>query len=152
MTLALKLALIAHVGLGLLGTMAFFLATIQFKRLIVSVRSLMWSTWSGFFFFFLSWITGGYYYVAYYGSSVKPVIKAGPAPWAHSVIMETKEHLFLLLPFLSLVVALAVWSLGGDLDQRPRLKKSLAGLSQWILILAVLMSVGGTIISSAVRK
>ncbi len=36
----------------------------------------------------------------------KTLIKAGPAPWAHSIIMETKEHWALLVP---LIVTVAAW-------------------------------------------
>ena len=49
----------------------------------------------------ISWISGGIYYLTKYGSSIKPIIKAGPLPWAHLVIMEVKEHVFLFLPFLA---------------------------------------------------
>jgi len=41
--------------------------------------------------------------VEFYGSTVKPFIKEGPYPWAHKVVMETKEHVFLFLPFLGLL-------------------------------------------------
>ena len=51
--------------------------------------------------FILAWITGGVYYLEYYGPEVKPIIKEGPIPWAHSIAMEVKEHVYLFLPFLS---------------------------------------------------
>src|SRR3990167_4980469 len=41
--------------------------------------------------FILSLFFGGYYYVNYYVTIVKPVIKAGSAPWAHSIAMEAIE-------------------------------------------------------------
>jgi hypothetical protein len=34
---------------------------------------------------------------------VKPLIKEGPLPWAHKIVMETKEHVFIFLPFLGLL-------------------------------------------------
>ena len=37
--------------------------------------------------FIISWISGAYYYVLYYGTAVKPVIVAGDYPWAHKIIM-----------------------------------------------------------------
>lgn len=58
----------------------------------------------GALLFLLSWIAGGYYYVEFYGDQVKPLIKEGPFPWAHAIVMETKEHVFLFLPFLSLSI------------------------------------------------
>ena len=48
-----------------------------------------------------SWVLGGYWYVNYYYAE-KAVILKGPWPWAHNLVMETKEHLF----FIPLVLAL----------------------------------------------
>jgi hypothetical protein len=48
----------------------------------------------------LSCITAGYFYILYYGAD-KAIIKEGPWPWAHNLMMETKEHLF----FLTLIMA-----------------------------------------------
>jgi hypothetical protein len=49
----------------------------------------------------LAWILGGYWYVTYYGDE-KAIILKGPWPLAHSVFMETKEHLF----FIPLILGL----------------------------------------------
>jgi len=48
----------------------------------------------------LAWILGGFWYVNYYYAD-KAVILKGPWPWAHDLLMETKEHLF----FIPLVLA-----------------------------------------------
>lgn len=52
-------------------------------------------------FMLLAWVLGGYWYVNFYAAD-KAVIQAGPFPWAHGLIMETKEHLF----FMTLILAL----------------------------------------------
>jgi len=52
-------------------------------------------------FTIIAWVLGGYWYVNYYAGD-KALILAGPLPWAHSFMMETKEHLF----FMTLVLAL----------------------------------------------
>ena len=57
----------------------------------------------GAILFFVSWLTGGFYYVDFYGENVKPVIKEGPQAWAHGVVMEAKEHIFIMLPFLGVI-------------------------------------------------
>ena len=44
--------------------------------------------------------------MVYYGGAVRRIIKEGDFPWAHLVFMEVKEHAFLLLPFMSLVLTL----------------------------------------------
>ena|SRR5438105_8255905 len=52
-------------------------------------------------FIVLTWVLGGYWYVHFYAPE-KAIILKGPWPWAHSLVMETKEHLF----FIPLVLAL----------------------------------------------
>src|SRR3989344_1364327 len=44
--------------------------------------------------FILSWFLGGYYYVNYYGTIVKPVIKAGSAPLAQIYLKVKKKTYF----------------------------------------------------------
>ena len=48
----------------------------------------------------LTYVVGGYWYVTYYGGD-KAIIKTGPWPFAHSLFMEVKEHLFLMLIMLA---------------------------------------------------
>jgi hypothetical protein len=51
--------------------------------------------------FIAAWILGGFWYVNYYYAE-KAVILKGPWPFAHTLFMETKEHLF----FIPLILAL----------------------------------------------
>jgi hypothetical protein len=54
-----------------------------------------------------AWILGGFWYVNYYYAE-KAIILKGPWPFAHSLFMETKEHLFfipLILAFYLPIVA-----------------------------------------------
>ncbi len=54
-----------------------------------------------------AWICGGYWYVHFYPPD-RALILQGPWPFAHNLVMETKEHLFLItgiLAFLLPVVA-----------------------------------------------
>jgi hypothetical protein len=48
-----------------------------------------------------AWLLGGFWYVNYYAPE-KAIILHGPWPWAHDLVMETKEHLF----FIPLILAL----------------------------------------------
>jgi len=99
------------------------------------------------------WIIGGHSYLTDYASRVKPVIVASAAPWAHQVLMETKEHVFIFIPTLSVLLALALMragrdeALAGDRDVR----RSLVLLSWLVLLMVVLMFVLGALISSAGR-
>lgn len=57
-------------------------------------------------FIVLAWVLGGYWYVYYYAAD-KAVILGGPFPWAHNLIMETKEHLFFVTLILALLLPVA---------------------------------------------
>jgi hypothetical protein len=56
-----------------------------------------------------SCIIGGILYVKLY-SADKPIIKNGPWSWAHSIFMETKEHIFFLLLTLSLLIPIVIFT------------------------------------------
>ena len=96
--------LVAHIILGLIAIAALYAVWMGLLKKRLAARFLAWSAWISAISFFLSWLSGGYYYVVHYGKAVKPLIKAGPYPWAHTVVMEAKEHIFLFLPFCALVV------------------------------------------------
>ncbi len=81
----------------------------------------------------ISWILllpAGYLYLIFYPAT-KTVIKAGAMPWAHSVIMETKEHWGILLPVVATVAAWLVYS--------GRAKES----RRWWILVAVLAAAVG---------
>ncbi len=105
----------------------------------------------GVIFIFISWIVGGYYYVNVYGSNVKPIIKAGPSPWAHSVFMETKEHIFLFLPFLSLLTLGLIYKHQKRLINNAAARISVLMLSALIVLIGLSMIGMGYIISSGAR-
>ena len=65
--------------------------------------------------------------------------------------METKEHAFLFLPFLSFVVLLMVWLLAEKLKDDPKLKKALTLLQFSIVFLGAIIAFMGVSISGAVR-
>jgi len=101
-----ELVLMLHPAFGVLAILAtvwLFTETLnasstntqRIRTAGMSVSVLMW----------LSYLVGGYWYVAYYGSD-KAIIKAGPWPFAHSLVMETKEHLFLMLLLLATYLAI----------------------------------------------
>jgi hypothetical protein len=95
-----------------------------------------------------AWVVGGFYYVDYYGANVKPAIKEGPEPWAHKVVMEVKEHVFLLIPFLAIVTTMLLSGLDPT-DKRNR--RSLLALSATTFGLGLLMAFLGFIISGGYR-
>lgn len=143
--------LIAHIILGLIGVIAFYAAWVILLR---EKSPLKWPkilAFIGAVSFWGSWITGGYYYVKFYGKAVKPIILSGKYPWAHTVITESKEHIFLLLPFLSIAVFLALRLLEEKIQNDGGLKKWAAYLSGLIFALGAIIAFAGVAISSAVK-
>nr|MDO8098427.1 hypothetical protein [Candidatus Njordarchaeota archaeon] len=133
-------------GIGFLWTLVelFDLKESGIKR--IKLMSLV-----GFTGVILAWIIGGYYYVTYYGSTVKPVILAGSYPLAHEIFMETKEHVFLLIPFLALLQVALTWKYGDALLKDKKARLWLLILTVFIMLLGWAMGASGMIISGASR-
>lgn len=88
----------------------------------------------------VSWmllIPSGTLYITFYPAT-KTLIKAGVWPWAHLILMETKEHWGLLLPIIATVAAGLVFS--GKIEE---------GKKWWILVivLSTLLAVMGRVIT-----
>ncbi|MBI2120467.1 MAG: hypothetical protein HYT94_02470 [Parcubacteria group bacterium] len=153
MTPLLQFSLIAHVILGIAGVAASYAVWLHGVKKIPPVSFLKISAGIAFFSFLFSWIAGAYYYVSYYGTAVKPIIKAGAFPWAHNFFMEMKEHVFLLLPFLSLVVFGTLLVFGEEIakEENIKLKQAFSFLSGVVALLGFLIAVSGIVISGAAR-
>ena len=97
------------------------------------------------------WVAGGYNYLKDYGANVRSAIIAGSQPWAHQIVMETKEHIFIFLPVLSILLAIALFTLGQDdtLLKDTRARRSVMLLSGFALLFVLLMFVMGALISYA---
>jgi len=143
--------LIWHVLLGLSGVALSVFVLITLLRDKVSLNFLKLSSIFSLFSFVGSWILGGYYYVNYYGSNVKPIIKGGDYSWAHSVVMETKEHVFLFLPFLAAVMAISVWMSNEKINENNEIRHALRLLSLVIVIIGIAVTLMGAVISGAYR-
>jgi hypothetical protein len=106
----------------------------------------------GTVFILSAWIVGGYYYVKFYGTLIKPVIKAGPMPWAHSIAIETKEHIFLFLPFLSILATGLLHGLRDQLIENRRLRIAITILAGLIVLIAFAMAGLGVATSMGFRS
>jgi len=141
-----------HAVLGELGALAFLWvlvellnpteSRVQRARIVALIGTVM---------LIAAWIVGGYYYVTVYGVDVKPLIKEGPLPWAHSVITETKEHVFLFLPFLAALTWGLIERYRGELMTNKNLKIAIVLISALIVLMAFSMAGMGFIISSGLR-
>ena len=81
---------------------------------------------------------------------MKPVILKGAYPWAHQVIMEAKEHIFIMLPFMSLALWFLILVL--EKQQDDKIKKAVRNLALTILLFGAFIAGAGIIISGAARS
>ena len=139
-----------HLGFAILGIDAFLWLLGEVVAKAGSVRRRQVAAGVGLVGYALTWIVGGYYYVKFYGVLVKPVIKAGSAPWAHAIAMESKEHIFLF----AIPIAVTIYFLSrldaNELESHG-LRKGLTGLLLIAGWLGLSIGLMGFIISAAAR-
>jgi len=138
-----------HLGFAIIGIDAFLwlLGEIKGKA---RKKPILITSLVGVVSFFLSWVAGGYYYVNFYGSLVKPGIKAGLAPWAHGIAMETKEHVFLFIIPMAMTALFATLIPSQEIEMSG-LKKSVMYLVAYTAALGLFIGLLGFIISAAAR-
>lgn len=139
-----------HLGFAIIGIDAFLLLLGKFKNSDSSRQNKITTASVGVVAFIASWLSGGYYYVIYYGALVKPIIKSGLAPWAHNIVMETKEHIFLLIFPLAITV-LSITLLDKKELEQLKLRRLALWLSGAIAGLGLLIGAMGFVISAAAR-
>lgn len=146
-----KILLISHIFLGLAGIIASYAVWVGLLKKQISVKFLRISSLIALISFLLSWLTGGYYYAIYYGKAVRNAIKSGPYPWAHSIFMEAKEHIFFFIPFLAAVIFIIFYYLNDGIETDTQFKKAVVFLSGLTTILGIIITLSGLIISGAIR-
>ncbi|MGL1893054.1 MAG: hypothetical protein OCD02_15575 [Spirochaetaceae bacterium] len=95
-----------------------------------------------------SYLFGGLLYVLHYGGH-KAIIKASEKAWAHGIIMETKEHIFLILILLALMLPPFVKN--SDFLKGKDSKKIVITTALLITILGLFMGYFGSIITGVVK-
>jgi hypothetical protein len=104
---ASDIILLAHSMFGVLGTLSalwVFVETLNAREANAArtrEAALLAAVCMG-----LTWILGGYWYLHFYPFD-KALILQGPWPFAHTLFMETKEHLFFLTLILSFYLPIA---------------------------------------------
>ena len=139
-----------HLGFGIIGIDAFLWLVGILKGDGGSQKSMVITAIIGTISFVVSWIAGGYYYVVYYGTLVKPVIKSGVAPWVHNIVMETKEHIFLFIIPLAMTVLFITFLNKEEMD-RLNLRRIALWLSLAIAVIGLLVGAMGFMVSAAAR-
>ncbi len=126
--------LLAHIILGLTVVVLVLLILPELdkkKSSLLKTYSVMTTV--------VSWamlVSAAKLYVTFYPAT-KTLIKAGSKPWAHSIVMETKEHWGLLLPIVIMAATGLVFT--GKAKQSRR---------WWVLamVISILMGIMGLII------
>ncbi len=141
--------LIVHVIAGIVGFIATYAVLMSLCKRESSIKMLRFFSSLAFISYLTSWFAGGYYYVFRYGSEVKPIIKGGDSAWAHAFFMEVKEHLFLLLPVLTFMLALVFFLRGEDVVSKGKAKRAMMYLTVLTALLALFITVSGILISGS---
>ena len=109
----------------------------RIRRVSCVAATVMW----------LAFIIGGYWYVTAYKAD-KAIILKGPWPFAHDLVMETKEHLVIMLLLLVTYLPIAASNnLAASKDAR-RVMLCVTGLTA---LLALAMDGEGAIIAMGVK-
>jgi len=147
----IKILVLAHSVTGGIAALALLWIYIELKHLTYNglKRVKIAGYVQAFFTIVGCWVVGGYSYLIDYGSKVKPSILSGNQPWAHEIIMETKEHIFIFLPILSILLAITLYIFGSDetlLNER-KVKLGVILLTLLLLMLVFFMFIMGALIS-----
>lgn len=92
-------------------------------------------SWGAAIAMWVAFIIGGYWYITFYKAD-KTIILKGPWPFAHNMIMETKEHLvIMLLLVVTYLPIVAANNLASSKDAR-RLMLWATGLATLLALVA----------------
>jgi hypothetical protein len=143
-----ELILLVHVAFGVACLLAAGWVFVETMNVSPSnVRRIRAASWLAALAMWLAIFAGGYWYVVFYKAD-KAVILKGPWPWAHSLFMETKEHLVLLLLLLATYLPVTAANDLASSREARRMVRWVAGL---IVLLALLMDGEGGIIAMGVK-
>lgn len=100
------IALFAHPTFGMLGILASVWLLVEALNASEANQRRIWlASWIVTLSIVLAGLLGGYWYVAFYAAE-KALILQGPWPFAHTLVMEVKEHLFFVTLLLALYLPL----------------------------------------------
>lgn len=142
-----EVLLMLHPTFGVLGVLAALWVFVEMlnpgTRNLQRVRNAALAAAA---FIWLSYLIGGYWYVLHYAAD-KAVIKAGPWPLAHSLVMETKEHVFFVLLLLSTYLPIAAYAATSNSVKGPGAKNLVLLAAAFVVLLGLAMEGGGAVIA-----
>jgi hypothetical protein len=94
-----------------------------------------------------TWILGGYWYVHFYPID-KALILKGPWPFAHTLFMETKEHLFFITLILSFYLPIAA---SDKLYANPVARRMVLCVAMLIVLTGLAIEGSGAVINHGAK-
>jgi len=140
--------LLAHATFGVLGTVAavwVFVEALNARE--QNAQRTRVAAWAVALFLSGAWILGGYWYLRFYPAE-RALILNGPWPFAHSVFMETKEHLFLMTLILAFYLPIVVRE---QLQANPAARKMAMCVAMLIVITGLAIEGAGAVIDHGVK-
>jgi hypothetical protein len=95
----------------------------------------------------VTWMLGGYWYLHFYPAD-RALILSGPWPFAHTLFMETKEHLFFIVAILSLYLPIAAKD---KLFANKNSRKMVMCVAMLIVLTGLAMEGSGAIINHGAK-
>ncbi len=142
------LILLAHPTFGALGILA---AVWVFVEALNAQRDnqgrIHFASLATAGFIWASYLVGGYWYVMYYYAD-KARILAGPWPFAHDFVMETKEHVFLGLLVLATFLPIAAYN---NLASSRGARNLVLWSAAFVVLIGLAMEGAGAFIAMGVK-
>lgn len=143
-----EILLLGHVFFGvacLLSTLWVFVETLNASA--ANQHRIRLASYAAAAFMWLAFLVGGRFYVTAYAPD-KAVILKGPWPFAHEIVMETKEHLVIMLLLLATYLPLTT---AARLATNPDARRLVLWVSGLTALLALTMEGEGGLIAMGVK-
>lgn len=149
-----ELMTMPHVLFGVFGILfAVWVAVEAVNSSEANQRRLKLASIGTTLFLWLSYLIGGWWYVVYYGAAVsnsdKSIILAGPWKWSHSFFMETKEHIFFMMLFLSILLPIVTFR--NQIFKDTKVRNLTIVIALTIVVLGLGMEGFGAMISKGIK-
>jgi hypothetical protein len=149
-----ELMTMPHVIFGVFGILfAVWVAVEAANSSEANQRRLKLASIGTTLFLWLSYLVGGWWYVVYYGAAVsnsdKSIILAGPWKWSHSFFMETKEHIFFMMLFLSILLPIVTFR--NQIFKDTKVRNLTIVIALTIVVLGLSMEGFGAMISKGIK-
>ncbi len=149
-----ELMTMPHVIFGVFGILfALWVAVEAANSSEANQRRLKLASIGTTLFLWLTYLIGGWWYVVYYGAAVsnsdKSIILAGPWKWSHSFFMETKEHIFFMMLFLSILLPIVTFR--NQIFKDTKVRNLTIVIALTIVVLGLGMEGFGAMISKGIK-